>query len=34
MANHSFREIIGYSPNANSMVQTPTDYRCPADTAI
>ncbi len=34
MGNRPFREMIGYSDNANSTVQTPTDYRCPADTAI
>lgn len=34
MGNQRFRDLIGYSKNANSTVQTPTDYRCPADTAI
>ncbi|MDG1890708.1 MAG: prepilin-type N-terminal cleavage/methylation domain-containing protein [Verrucomicrobiota bacterium] len=34
MANQSFRDIIGYSRNANSVVQTPIDYRCPADQQI
>jgi len=34
MANETFRSYIGYSRNANSTVQTPKDYRCPADTAI
>ncbi len=34
MANQSFRDIIGYSRNANSIVQTPIDYRCPADKQI
>ncbi|MBT5927709.1 MAG: prepilin-type N-terminal cleavage/methylation domain-containing protein [Verrucomicrobia bacterium] len=34
MANQSFRDIIGYSKNANSVVQTPIDYRCPADKQI
>jgi prepilin-type N-terminal cleavage/methylation domain-containing protein/prepilin-type processing-associated H-X9-DG protein len=34
MANQSFREIIGYSRNENSIVQTPIDYRCPADKQI
>jgi prepilin-type N-terminal cleavage/methylation domain-containing protein/prepilin-type processing-associated H-X9-DG protein len=34
MANQSFRDIIGYSKNANSVVQTPIDYRCPADQQI
>jgi prepilin-type N-terminal cleavage/methylation domain-containing protein/prepilin-type processing-associated H-X9-DG protein len=34
MANSSFRDLIGYSKNENSVVQTPTDYRCPADRAI
>jgi prepilin-type N-terminal cleavage/methylation domain-containing protein/prepilin-type processing-associated H-X9-DG protein len=34
MANPQYREAIGYSKNANSIVQTPTEYRCPADIAI
>ena len=34
MANPQFRETIGYGKKGNSTVQTPTDYRCPADTAI
>lgn len=34
MANQSFRDIIGYSKDANSIVQTPIDYRCPADKQI
>jgi len=34
MGNPSFRELIGYGAGANSTVQTPTDYRCPSDTAI
>ena len=34
MANQSFRDIIGYSKDANSVVQTPIDYRCPADKQI
>ncbi len=34
MANQQYRETIGYSQSANSTVQTPTDYRCPADKAI
>lgn len=34
MANPVYREIIGYSDNANSTVQTPIEYRCPADKAI
>ena len=34
MANQSFREIIGYSKNENSIVQPPIDYRCPADKQI
>jgi prepilin-type N-terminal cleavage/methylation domain-containing protein/prepilin-type processing-associated H-X9-DG protein len=34
MANKQFREIIGYGTKGNSVVQTPTDYRCPADKAI
>lgn len=34
MANRSFREIIGYEDDPTSIVQTPTDYRCPSDRAI
>ena len=34
MANREFRRLIGYTDNVNSIVQTPTDYRCPADKAI
>lgn len=34
MGNQQFRDIIGYSDNANSTVQTPIEYRCPADKAI
>ena len=34
MANMSFRKLIGYDQKGNSMVQTPTDFRCPADTQI
>jgi prepilin-type N-terminal cleavage/methylation domain-containing protein len=34
MANPSFRDYIGYRNSVNSMVQTPIEYRCPADTAI
>jgi prepilin-type N-terminal cleavage/methylation domain-containing protein/prepilin-type processing-associated H-X9-DG protein len=34
MANAQFRDYIGYSKNARSVVQTPTEYRCPSDTAI
>ena len=34
MGNQQYRDIIGYSDNANSTVQTPIDYRCPADKAI
>ena len=34
MANQAFRSYIGYRNNANSTVQTPVEYRCPADTAI
>ncbi len=34
MANKQYRSIIGYSENANSTVQTPREYRCPADKAI
>ena len=32
MVNQSFRKLIGYDNKGNSMVQTPTDFRCPADT--
>ena len=32
MANMAFRKLIGYDKKGNSMVQTPTDFRCPADT--
>ena len=34
MGNQQFREIIGYDRRGNSTVQTPVEYRCPADTAI
>jgi len=34
MANTQFREAIGYSRGANSVVQTPREFRCPADQAI
>ena len=34
MANEKFRSLIGYSKFVNSVVQTPIEYRCPADTAI
>ena len=34
MANQSFRDLIGYSENEASFVQTPKEYRCPADRAI
>ena len=34
MGNQTYREMIGYSDSANSTVQTPTEYRCPADKAI
>jgi len=34
MGNQPFRDLIGYSKSANSNVQTPTEYRCPGDTAI
>lgn len=33
MANPAFRNLIGYRNNVSS-VQTPTEYRCPADVAI
>jgi prepilin-type processing-associated H-X9-DG protein len=34
MANPEFRAAIGYLNNANSSVQTPIEYRCPADQQI
>jgi len=34
MANPTFRGYIGYRNNANSVVQTPVEFRCPADQAI
>ena len=34
MANQTYRDTIGYGKSGNSMVQTPTQFRCPADTAI
>lgn len=34
MANQEFRRLIGYDRKVNSVVQTPIDFRCPADTAI
>ena len=34
MANPQFRELIGYGKSGNSTVQTPSQYRCPADTQI
>ena len=34
LANMAFRKLIGYDKKGNSMVQTPTDFRCPADTQI
>jgi len=34
MGNPSFREIIGYERDPNSTVQTPKEYRCPADQQI
>ncbi len=34
MANARYRSYIGYDNKGNSTVQTPKDYRCPADTAI
>jgi prepilin-type N-terminal cleavage/methylation domain-containing protein/prepilin-type processing-associated H-X9-DG protein len=34
MGNPQFREIIGYGNHVNSLVQTPIEYRCPADKAI
>ncbi len=34
MANQPFRDAIGYGKSGNSTVQTPIQFRCPADTAI
>ena len=34
MSNMAFRKLIGYDNKGNSMYQTPTDFRCPADTQI
>jgi prepilin-type N-terminal cleavage/methylation domain-containing protein/prepilin-type processing-associated H-X9-DG protein len=34
MANRAFRSLIGYLDNVNSVVQTPKEYRCPADRQI
>lgn len=34
MANQEFRKLIGYDRKVNSLLQTPIDFRCPADTAI
>ncbi|MBI4661187.1 MAG: prepilin-type N-terminal cleavage/methylation domain-containing protein [Verrucomicrobia bacterium] len=34
MANPQYRDLIGYGRSGNSTVQTPKEYRCPADTAI
>ena len=34
MANRDFRKLIGYERKVTSIVQTPRDFRCPADTAI
>jgi len=34
MANPEYRAAIGYSKNANSVVQTPKEFRCPADQQI
>jgi prepilin-type N-terminal cleavage/methylation domain-containing protein/prepilin-type processing-associated H-X9-DG protein len=34
MANPEFRAAIGYSQGANSSVQTPKEFRCPADQQI
>lgn len=34
MANPQFRATIGYLQNPNSTVQTPREYRCPADQQI
>jgi len=34
MVNMAFRKLIGYDNKGNSMFQTPTDFRCPADTQI
>lgn len=33
MANPSFRELIGYQENSESMYQTPEQFRCGSDTA-
>ncbi|MBK9137492.1 MAG: type II secretion system protein [Verrucomicrobia bacterium] len=34
MGNQAFRDAIGYGKSGNSTVQTPIQFRCPADTAI
>lgn len=34
MSNMAFRKLIVYDNKGNSMYQTPTDFRCPADTQI
>ncbi len=34
MGNANFRKLIGYGVNVNSVVQTPIQYRCPADYQI
>ncbi len=34
MANRQYRSYVGYKDSANSLVQTPKQYRCPSDTAI
>ena len=34
MSNMAFRKLIGYDTKGNSRYQTPTDFRCPADTQI
>jgi prepilin-type N-terminal cleavage/methylation domain-containing protein/prepilin-type processing-associated H-X9-DG protein len=34
MANEKYRDLVGYGKMGNSTVQTPTQYRCPSDTAI
>ena len=34
MSNMAFRKLIGYDDKGNSRYQTPTDFRCPADTQI
>ena len=34
MSNMAFRKLIGYDNKGNSRYQTPTDFRCPADTQI